>query len=282
MLTAEDAQQPAGRRSAAHGEGDARGRGPSPQAARRAAREPARSRGRCRPASRDLTERFTPAASSATRARRRVAEAEEAGTRKGLTFEERVHDALERIADARGDCATHTGDEGAEGGGKKGDTAGRARRRRRPVAADGSSSRPRTRGSPRTTPGASSTRRWPRAPPSFAVLVVAGEDRIPAGREQLHEYEGNKMIVAVDRDEPGLPGARASPTGSPPRASRWPATATSTVDAAEVRAATEEALSTPQAGTERSGRVPDRHQDLLRPRAHRTSRRWSPIVELKL
>jgi molecular chaperone DnaK (HSP70) len=36
----------------------------------------------------------------------------------------------------------------------------------------------------------------------YAVLVVAGEDRVPAGREQLHEYEGNKVIVAVDREEP--------------------------------------------------------------------------------
>jgi hypothetical protein len=38
---------------------------------------------------------------------------------------------------------------------------------------------------------------------SFGVLVVAGEERIPAGREQLREYEGNKAIVAVDREEPG-------------------------------------------------------------------------------
>ena len=37
---------------------------------------------------------------------------------------------------------------------------------------------------------------------SFAVLVVAGEDRVPAGRETLTEYQGNKLIVAVDRDEP--------------------------------------------------------------------------------
>ncbi len=36
----------------------------------------------------------------------------------------------------------------------------------------------------------------------FAVLVVAGEERIPSGREQLHEYEGNKLIIAVDREEP--------------------------------------------------------------------------------
>src|SRR5687767_5592610 len=52
----------------------------------------------------------------------RVAEAEEAGTRKGRGFEARVHDAIERIASSRGDCAHHTGDQPAEGGGKKGDT----------------------------------------------------------------------------------------------------------------------------------------------------------------
>ncbi len=33
-------------------------------------------------------------------------------------------------------------------------------------------------------------------------MVVAGEDRVPARSDTLHEYEGNKMIVAVDRDEP--------------------------------------------------------------------------------
>src|SRR5581483_1507200 len=52
----------------------------------------------------------------------RVAEAEEAGTRKGRTFEERVHGAIERIAEARGDCAHHVGDEPGAGGSKKGDT----------------------------------------------------------------------------------------------------------------------------------------------------------------
>ena len=38
---------------------------------------------------------------------------------------------------------------------------------------------------------------------TFAVLVVAGEENVPSGREQLSEYEGNKLIVAVDRDDPG-------------------------------------------------------------------------------
>ena len=36
----------------------------------------------------------------------------------------------------------------------------------------------------------------------FAVLVVAGEENVPAGRDQLAEYEGNKMIVAVDPEHP--------------------------------------------------------------------------------
>src|SRR5438046_3122671 len=54
-------------------------------------------------------------------ANRRVAEAEDVGTRKGFTFEERVHAAIERIARLRGDCAAHTGGEAAEGGGQRGD-----------------------------------------------------------------------------------------------------------------------------------------------------------------
>ena len=43
----------------------------------------------------------------------------------------------------------------------------------------------------------------------FAVLVVAGEQSIPAKREQLLEYEGNKLIVAVDPELPDEIGARA-------------------------------------------------------------------------
>ena len=68
------------------------------------------------------------------RGRRRVAEAEEAGTRKGRSFEERVHDAIERIADARGDVAIHTGGERRRGRRQEGRHAGRARRRRGPAA----------------------------------------------------------------------------------------------------------------------------------------------------
>ncbi len=42
----------------------------------------------------------------------------------------------------------------------------------------------------------------------FAVLVVAGEERIPAGHEEMSEYEGNKLIVAVDPEEPDALGLR--------------------------------------------------------------------------
>ncbi len=82
---------------------------------------------------RELTERFS-VHLERNEGDERVAEAEEAGTRKGFTFEERVHEAIERIASTRAAIsATHTGGEGAEGGGKKGDVARRARRRRGPL-----------------------------------------------------------------------------------------------------------------------------------------------------
>jgi hypothetical protein len=132
----------------------------------------------------------------------RVAEAEEAGTRKGRDFEARVHEAIERIASARGDCAHHTGDQPAEGGGKKGDTVVEI------AAADGPA-QGRIVFEAKDKQGISKQSAWrelngslDRRAADFAVLVVAGADQIPSGREPLHEYEGNKMIAAVHRDEP--------------------------------------------------------------------------------
>ena len=132
---------------------------------------------------------------------RRVAEAEEAGTRKGFTFEEKVHEAVERIASARGDAAFHTGGEQAEGGGRKGDTLvelgaaeGPAGGRVLFEAKDKKLSR---NDAWRELNDAMAARAA-----SFGVLVVAGDERVPARCEQLHEYEGNKMIVAVDREDP--------------------------------------------------------------------------------
>jgi hypothetical protein len=131
----------------------------------------------------------------------RVAEAEEAGTRKGRSFEERVHAALDRIAAARGDCALHVGDEPGVGGTKKGDivvdigasdgpTAGR-------IAFEAKDEQLSKNRAWAELNGAMAERQA-----EFAVLVVAGAENVPAGRDQLAEYEGNKMIVAVDPELP--------------------------------------------------------------------------------
>jgi hypothetical protein len=130
-----------------------------------------------------------------------LAEAESAGTRKGITFEERVHEAIEAIAGARGDLATHTGSAAAEGGGKKGDTLveigacdGAAQGRILFEAKDKQLTKNKAWGELNAAMEARAA--------SFAVLVVAGDENVPAQRETLSEYEGNKLIVAVDRDEP--------------------------------------------------------------------------------
>ncbi|HEY7267793.1 MAG TPA: DUF2130 domain-containing protein [Solirubrobacterales bacterium] len=139
------------------------------------------------------------------RGEERVAEAEAAGTRKGRGFEGRVDGALERIAATRGDASSHTGGEGAEGGGKKGDTLIELEAANGPacgrIVFEAKDTRP------------SKNEAWKqlneamaRRAAAFGVLVVAGEENVPAGRETLTEYEGNKMIVAVDREDPeGLP-----------------------------------------------------------------------------
>lgn len=134
-------------------------------------------------------------------AREAIAEAEDAGTRKGRSFEERVFEAVERIAGQRGDCATHTGGEQAEGGGKKGDILVEL------GAGDGPASgrivfEAKDKRLSKNEAWAELNNGMAARAASFGVLVAAGEERIPAGREQLHEYEGNKLIVAVDREEP--------------------------------------------------------------------------------
>ncbi len=123
------------------------------------------------------------------------------GTAKGLSFEERVHEAIEAIAASRGDAASHTGAEQAEGGGKKGDTLVEIGGCDGPAAGRIVFEAKDKRLSKNDAWAELNDGMAARAA-SFAVLVVAGEDKVPAGREQLNEYEGNKMIVAVDRDEP--------------------------------------------------------------------------------
>jgi hypothetical protein len=173
---------------------------------------------------------------------RRVADAEEAGTRKGLTFEDNVHEAIERIASARGDAASHTGGERAEGGGKKGDTLVEL------GAADGPSGgrvlfEAKDKKLSRNDAWRELNEGMAARAAAFGVLVVAGDERVPSRCEQLYEYEGNKMIVAVDRENPvglalevayRLAAARVTMTRDTGLA----------VDAAAVRDTTQEAVST--------------------------------------
>jgi hypothetical protein len=137
----------------------------------------------------------------------RLAASEEAGTRKGRSFEERVHEALEEIAEGRGDVARHTGEVRGEGGSKKGDTvieigAAEGRCAGRIVFEDKDRQLSKNRMREELN-GALAEREA-----DFAVLVVAGEERVPSGHEQLTEYEGNKIIVAVDPEEPAGLGLR--------------------------------------------------------------------------
>jgi hypothetical protein len=131
----------------------------------------------------------------------RVAEEAERGTAKGRTFEELVHATIEEIAQGQGDAAHHTGDSANESGSKKGDSV---------VEIGGAL------GSPLATivfeaknKKLSKNDAWTELnaclgerDASFAVLVVAGDDKIPSGLEELTEYQGNKIIAVLDRDDP--------------------------------------------------------------------------------
>jgi hypothetical protein len=122
------------------------------------------------------------------------------GTGKGRTFEQQVLELIEQMAIARGDVAHHVGDLPSASGGKRGDIV---------VEIDAAAGAPKGRiAFDAKDEKLSKNRAWEALNSSleerdagFAVLVVASDEKVPAGREQLHEYEGNKMIVALSRDE---------------------------------------------------------------------------------
>jgi hypothetical protein len=123
----------------------------------------------------------------------------ERGTSKGRAFEQQAFELVESLAAARGDVAHHVGDERSASGGKKGDVvievdaaAGPAKARIAIEAKDEKLSK---------------NRAWESLDAAlagrdagFAILVVASDEKVPSGREPLHEYEGNKMIVTLDRE----------------------------------------------------------------------------------
>lgn len=179
--------------------------------------------------------------SERTAADQRIAEAEEAGTRKGRSFEDLVHGELESLAESHDDAAHHVGDTSSEAGGKMGDT----------VIEVGACSGPaqativfeaKNRKLSKNDAWAELNGAMQERDAAYAVLVVAGEDKIPSGLSELTEYQGNKMIVVLDREEPDPLALRL--VYRYVRARTLAATAGSfEVDAAGVRAATEEAQS---------------------------------------
>ena len=99
---------------------------------------------------------------------------------------------------------------------------------------------------------------------SFGVLVVAGDDRVPVRSRAASRVRGQQADRR--RSIARIPTTSRSrwPTGLQPPASRWPATATSTVDAAEVRVGHRGGALLPPAGAgDQVGA--DRHQDLVGP-----------------
>jgi hypothetical protein len=124
----------------------------------------------------------------------------ERGTAKGRTFEERVAEAIDALALAQGDDAEAVGDQqGAIG--KTGDVVvgidgcnGPARGRIVFEAKDRRLSKPRAL--------EELDRAMEQREADFAVLVVPTEAEVPAKLHPLREYNGDKMVVALDPDEP--------------------------------------------------------------------------------
>ena len=128
-----------------------------------------------------------------------IAAIEEKGTAKGRTYEEEVAEAIEAIASAQGDDSEAVGDL-KEATGKVGDVVvgidacnGPARGRIVFEAKNKKLSRPEAL---RELDAARAERNA-----DFAVLVVAGEGKVPAKMLALREYNGDKMVVTYDPDE---------------------------------------------------------------------------------
>jgi hypothetical protein len=127
----------------------------------------------------------------------------ERGTAKGRSFEEAVFEAVDGIAQAQGDDAEAVGDL-REATGKVGDIVicldacnGPARGRIVIEAKDRRLSKPAAL--------AELDKAMAERSADFAVLVVPTEEEVPAKLEPLREYNGDKLIVALDQDSGTLP-----------------------------------------------------------------------------
>jgi hypothetical protein len=126
----------------------------------------------------------------------------ERGTAKGRTFEEQVVEAVDRIASLQGDDCDAVGDtRGATG--RVGDVV---------VALDACNGPARGTIVFEVKTGKLSKndalRELDRAKEDrtadFAVLVVPSEAKVPARMRQLHEYNGDKLIVSFDPEAEGM------------------------------------------------------------------------------
>jgi hypothetical protein len=127
----------------------------------------------------------------------------ERGTAKGRSFEEQVAEAVDAIALAQGDVAEAVGDL-KEARGKTGDvvvsidaTAGPARGRIVIEVKDRRLSSPRALGELDEAMAERSA--------DFAMLVVPTAEEVPARLEPLREYNGDKVVVALDPESGMLP-----------------------------------------------------------------------------
>jgi hypothetical protein len=124
----------------------------------------------------------------------------ERGTAKGRSFEERVADAVDALAIAQGDDAEPVGDQPGAGG-KTGDVVvsidacnGPARGRIVFEAKDRKLSKPRAL--------EELDRALAHRSADFSVMVVPTEGEVPARLQTLREYNGDKIVVALDPDDP--------------------------------------------------------------------------------
>ncbi len=127
----------------------------------------------------------------------------ERGTAKGREFEEAVAEAVDAIALTQGDVAEAVGDQ-KEATGKVGDIVvaidacnGPARGRIVIEAKDSRLSKPKAL--------EELDRAIAERSADFAVLVVPTDEELPAKLEPLREYNGDKMVVALDPDAGPLP-----------------------------------------------------------------------------
>jgi hypothetical protein len=128
-----------------------------------------------------------------------IAAVQDKGTAKGRTYEEAVAEALDALAAARGDDCDAVGDLRGEGG-KKGDfvvaidaCTGPARGK---IVFEAKNKKLSKNEALAELDGALETRAA-----DYAVLVVPGDDKLPARTHPLREFNGDKLFVTFDPED---------------------------------------------------------------------------------